>query len=442
MVWETAEGLGGILEYNTDIFERETIERMIAHFGNLLASVVADPEQRLSELTVLTAAEQHYLRATVNATERSFASEALVHERFEQQAVRSPEATALSCAEIDFSYGELNERANQLAWLLKARGIGRGQLVAVCLERSAESVIALLGIWKAGAAYLPLEVEQPLARLRLMLQDAGPALVITTAELSGRLALEQRADGSEQPLLCLDTAAAELRGQLQSNPEQAVAQSELAYVIYTSGSTGQPKGVEVEQGQLLNTLQGAQERYQFSEQDVVACQAPFAFDISLFELLTPLLAGGRVLLVSGRELLEESAAAAVLKQVTYLHAAPGLMRQLAGFIGAQPAGSYAQVRAVMVGGDAVSPELLEQLRQALPGARLYVGYGPTEAAVMCAAYEVNGAGPVEHRMLGYPLANSKLRLYDGQAQLVPVGVVGEVYIGGRSVSRGYLRSAS
>ena len=424
---ETSAGLGGILEYNTDIFEPETIERFAVHYQKLLEAIVVNPEQRVGEVSLLTTAEEHYLREEVNDTARHFETELLTHELFEEQVIRTPEALALRAGAEELSYRELNKAANRVAHLLRERGVKDGELVAVCLERTAASVIALLGIWKAGAAYLPLDVEQPSARLQLMLAEAVPVQVITTAALRERLGLERE--------LCLDQETAALERQAVSNPVSVVRGESLAYVIYTSGSTGRPKGVMVEHRQLRNTLLAAQEFYHFTDSEVMACMATFAFDISLFELLSPLLVGGRVVLVGGRELLEPEAAGAVLREVTFLHAVPGLMRQLVGYLK-----ECGQIRGVMVGGDAVSPELLEQLRAALPQAQLYVGYGPTEAAIMCAAYPVPKEGGVEQRMLGYPLANTQMRLYDAWQQLAPVGVVGEVYIGGASVSRGYWQS--
>src|SRR5688572_21903477 len=258
---ETSAGLGGILEYNTEIFERETIARMGVHYRQLLEAIVADPEQRVSEVSLLTAAEEHYLREEVNDTTREFATELLTHELFEQQVERTPEAVALRARVVgeaetpvvrELSYRELNEAANRVAHLLRERGAGVGELVAVCLERTAESVMALLGIWKAGAAYLPLDVEQPAPRIQLMLAEAAPVLVLTTAALQERLGLERA--------LCLDEEAVALERQPVSNPCKAVAAETLAYVIYTSGSTGRPKGVMVEHGQLQNTLRSEERR--------------------------------------------------------------------------------------------------------------------------------------------------------------------------------------
>src|SRR5829696_4389752 len=425
-------GLRLQLTYDSEKYDEQTIQRMLGHVERVLEVIVANPEQRVGEVSLLTAAEERYLRDDLNDTARRFETELLTHELFEQQVIRTPEARALRAGTEELRYRELNEAANRVAHLLRERGVKDGELVAVCLERTAASVIALLGIWKAGAAYLPLDVEQPSARLQLMLAEAAPVLVITTTALRERLGLEQA--------LCLDQEAAALERQAVSNPPHGARAESLAYLLYTSGSTGRPKGVMVEHSQLRNTLLAAQEFYHFTAGDVMACVAPFAFDISLFELLSPLLVGGRAVLVGGRELLEPEAAGAVLSEVTFLHSAPGLMRQLAGYLKAQnDEGEFAQIRGVMVGGDAVSPELLEQLRAACPQAQLYVGYGPTEAAIICASYEVPRAG-VEQRMLGYPLANTQLRLYDAWQQLAPVGVVGEVYIGGASVSRGYWQS--
>ena len=188
---ETSVGLGGILEYNTDVFERETIERLGVHYQRLLEAIVADPEQRVGEVSLLTTAEERYLREEVNDTARRFETELLVHELFEEQVTRTPEARALRAGAEELSYRELNEAANRVAHLLRERGVQDGELVAVCLERTAASVIALLGIWKAGAAYLPLDVEQPSARLQLMLAEAAPVLVITTAAIRERLGLER-----------------------------------------------------------------------------------------------------------------------------------------------------------------------------------------------------------------------------------------------------------
>ena len=253
---EDGDVVGGLLGYNTDIFERETIERLGVHYQRLLEAIVADPEQRVGEVSLLTTAEERYLREDVNATARRFETELLTHELFEEQVTRTPEARALRAGAEELSYRELNEAANRVAHLLRERGVNDGELVAVCLERTAASVIALLGIWKAGAAYLPLDVEQPSARLQLMLAEAEPVQVITTAALRERLSLERA--------LCLDQEAA-LETQPVSNPGSMVRGESLAYVIYTSGSTGRPKGVMVEHSQLRNTLLAAQEFYHFSE---------------------------------------------------------------------------------------------------------------------------------------------------------------------------------
>jgi amino acid adenylation domain-containing protein len=242
-------------------------------------------------------------------------------------------------------------------------------------------------------------------------------------------------------VLCLDTAQEALSQQPSSDPHCTIRANDLAYVIYTSGSTGLPKGVLVEHGNLVNTMLAAQDLYRFTPQDIVPCLSSFAFDISLLELFMPLLAGGKALLVNIKEMLEPKAALDVLSQITFLHAIPATMRQIAMLMSTHAAGSHTQLRALMVGGDAVSPELVAELSTALPQARLYVCYGPTEATIFCAAYEVTEDRKLEHQMLGHPIANAALRIYDQHKRMVPEGVVGEVYIGGPSVSRGYLNRA-
>ncbi len=439
---EEGDGVGGLLGYNTDIFDAATITRMSAHFRSLLEAIVADPQQRLSELTLMTAAERDRLLDDSASARPAFRLDAPAHHLFSRQAARMPDAAALSCSGSTLTYRELDERANRLARLLLARlGAGgtqeREPIVAVCLERSEESVVALLAIWKAGAAYLPLDEAQPHDRLRRLLADAGPELVLTTEEVRRRLALDALLGGGR--VLSLDGECEELAAQAATDPCVEVGPSTLAYVIYTSGSTGEPKGVMVEHGQLVNTLLAAQEVHGFGPDDTVPCLAPFSFDISLFELLSPLLAGARSLLLSGQDMLDATLAKRMLKEVTYFHAVPSLLRQLLKFVQDDGGGEgYRQVKQVFVGGDVVPPALVDDVRATFPAVRIHVGYGPTEATIMCAAHTIGRGEEVAHQLVGRPLANMKLRLYDRRGKLVPVGVDGEIYIGGAGVTRGYL----
>ena len=429
-IGELAEGLWCGLGYNTDLFAAATIERLAGHYERLLWAAVRSPERAVSELEMLSGEEREQLRGW-RGSEREYGPAGLVHELFAAQAEQQPEAAAVTDGERVVSYGELNGRANQLARLLRERGVGAEVLVGVCVERSVAAVVAQLAVWKAGGVYLPLDGEQPAGRLEFMLRDAQPGLVIVGEGLPAGVS------AGAVPVLSLAACGAELARASAGAVEVAVSGEQLAYVIYTSGSTGEPKGVAVEHVQLSHTLQGAQEVYEFSAEDVVPCLAPLTFDISMFEVWGPLLGGGRVVLVDSRAALQAEVAAKVLEQATFLHAVPGLMRHLAS-VAEQGTGSYPQLRGLLVGGDVVSPELVRQVGEVFPATQLTIGYGPTEATIMCASYRVTAAEPVAHQLVGRALGNVSLRLLDRHAQEVPVGVVGEIYIGGAGVARGYL----
>ncbi|HWW76138.1 MAG TPA: amino acid adenylation domain-containing protein, partial [Pyrinomonadaceae bacterium] len=276
--------------------------------------------------------------------------------------------------------------------------------------------------------------RHPAERLAFVLEDADVSLVVTRDSEAGRLP-----DGGAR-LISLEREREQIEAQSADDLAADVAAEQLAYIIYTSGSTGRPKGVMVEHRQLTNTLLAAQEVYRFTPEDVVPCLAPFTFDISLFELLSVLAAGGKCLLLDAREVLDAPAARKVLEEVTFLHAATGLMRQFLDSAREQERpGGYAHVRQVCTGGDKVSPELLREMREVFASAQVNVGYGPTEATIMCANYPAPPGRAVEHAMIGAPMSNTVLHLFDRYGNLVPVGVPGEIYIGGAGVARGYLK---
>ena len=429
---ETVEGLVGRFEYNAEMWEESSIVRMAAHYERLLEAITANPQQELSRLEMLSGEEREQLRGW-SGSEREYGPAGLVHELFAAQAAQQPEAAAVADGERRVSYGELNGRANQLARLLRERGVGAEVLVGVCVERSVAAVVAQLAVWKAGGVYLPLDGEQPAGRLEFMLRDAQPGLVIVGEGLPAGVS------AGAVPVLSLAECGAELARASAGAVEVAVSGEQLAYVIYTSGSTGEPKGVAVEHVQLSHTLQWAQELYEFTVADVVPCLAPLIFDISLFELWGPLLGGARVVLVEARQALEAEAIEELLEQITFWHSAPGLMRRMLEVArGRGEQGEWRQIRGLFVGGDVVSPELVGQMRESFPAAAVWVGYGPTEATIMCASYRVGAGEEIAHQLVGRALGNVRLRVLDRQRQEVPVGVVGEIYIGGAGVARGYL----
>lgn len=417
---ETPEGFTTSIEYIRDIFEHGRMERMAKHLEVLLAGIIANPDATLSDLPVLTREEQQQLLEQWNDTAHQFPSTLLVHQLFEQQAALRPDATALLFEDKTLTFSEINSRANRLARHLIGRGLEPQARVGVMLPRTPEVLVALLAIFKAGGCYLPLDPEYPAERRAFMLEDAGASLVITEDFLRA----EQFAQQSTENL------------DSEVRPEQ------LAYIIYTSGSTGRPKGVAVEHRQLLHTMQSAQEVLKLMEADCLPSIASFSFDISLLELLCAPLAGGRCLLVSTHGALEATVTSRVLQEATVLHAVPGLMRRFVSFVKEHaPSETYPQLRQLLVGGEAVAPDLVAEMQEVWGSADVRILYGPTEATIICASYEVNRRETLNHQMIGRPLPNTLLRILDGKGKLVPIGVDGEICIGGAGVARGYWRSA-
>ncbi|MBC7910680.1 MAG: amino acid adenylation domain-containing protein, partial [Pyrinomonadaceae bacterium] len=429
---ETSEGFTVCLEYITDLFSRDRMERMAKHLEVLLEAIIANPDARISQLPLLSREEERQLRDEWHDTATTFPQTSLMPDLFESHAERQPEATALLWEDERISYGALNHRANQFARHLQSLGVGTEVKVGVLLERSPELVAALLGTLKAGGVYLPLDPQYPRERLGFMMEDAGVSVLITHAGLYEQLPPHQAG------IVDLETSRGRIEQEGIENLKLRIDPEQAAYIIYTSGSTGRPKGVVVEHRQLLNTLQAGQAALNFMSDDCMPCLAPFSFDISLFELLIPLITGGRCLLASGREVLDASAASKVLKEATVIHAVPSLMRRLIGLAVENRAEQHARLRQLLVGGDAVPPELIEEMHQAIPSAQVTVLYGPTEAAMVCASSSVAREQKLLHQLVGRPMSNTVIRLLDQQGNLVPVGIDGELCIGGASVARGYL----
>ncbi|HEY0737680.1 MAG TPA: amino acid adenylation domain-containing protein, partial [Herpetosiphonaceae bacterium] len=430
---EGQDGIGGLIEYNTDLFDGATIRRLIEHFRMLLAGMVAAPDQPVLTLPILSAAEEAQFAAW-NTTACAFPPQP-VSQIFEAQVARTPDAIAVQFDEQQVSYGELNQRANRLAHYLRALGVGAETCVGLCVERSLDLVVGMLGILKAGGAYVPLDPEYPAERLHFMMEDAQAPVLVTQQALTARLHSDSN-HGAQ--VVCLDQEWPQIATWPAHNPNLTIAPGDLAYVIYTSGSTGRPKGVLVEQRQLSNTLRASQAAFAFTGADRMPCIASFAFDIALFELFCPLLAGGTAILLTKDQILDLPRLAATLETITVLHTLPSLMRQIVGVIREQPrSGRYTRLRQVCVGGDAVPPDLLREMRAAFPQARINVLYGPTEATIICATHTVLAEQPVARQLIGRPMHNTALRLSDRRQQRVPIGVPGEIYIGGASVTRGY-----
>jgi amino acid adenylation domain-containing protein/non-ribosomal peptide synthase protein (TIGR01720 family) len=433
-LWESSRGITGTLEHNLDLFDATTGLRLARAFESLIAQVGRDPEVRVSELRLLSGGAIHQILAEWNDTavpEPAPRVDRLV----EEQAARTPDAVALATPDGEVTYRELVSRAGQLAAWLQSQGIGPEARVGLCVERTADVAVGMLGIWQAGAAWVPLDPGYPADRLAFILEDAGLAAVVTRDRPASRL------PAFSNPLLSLDRLeqAPPSPGRVGGDGRGAGGEG-LAYVIYTSGTTGRPKGVMVEHGNLAHVLRASRREFGWNERDRIPALAPFSFDIFLFELWSPLTAGGTCELVPLSPALDLPALMAALERSTRLHAVPALMRQIVA-LGRAEGRRWPGIRTLFVGGDAVPPELLADLPEVFPSAEIRVLYGPTEGTIICASFRANeipwpDRGP--KAMLGRPLPDAEIRLVERSGGLAAIGVPGELWIGGPGVTRGYL----
>jgi amino acid adenylation domain-containing protein/non-ribosomal peptide synthase protein (TIGR01720 family) len=437
MAWPAGPNLAIQLGYDAR-FDAVTVDRLLHHLAVLLENILTKPDQRLREVSMLTAGEREQLLNQSSATDTTPAESRNFLQLFEAQVEKSPNQVALACGAEQISYVALNRRANRLAHYLRSLGVQPGVRVAFCFDRSIDAAVSMIAIWKAGGAFVPVDPDHPGERIAFVLEDSGASILLTHSELSNKLPEHS----SRTVLLDQEAAALALAQESDENPINLSQGTDLAYLIYTSGTTGKPKAVMIEHGSLTNTLLATQSEFNLVATDVLLCIASFSFDIALFELLSPLLVGGRSIIVSREELLDLKQFTQILQETTFLHLTPGMMRQLVNHLKTQPAPAAVNgIRQVFVGGDQVPVDLLQEMAQVFPYAQLVVGYGPTEGTIICTAYHVAKEQPAKRPPLGKPLANMKVRLYDQQGQLVPVGVIGEIYLGGRGVARGYLDRA-
>ncbi|WP_414639269.1 amino acid adenylation domain-containing protein, partial [Archangium sp.] len=415
------DGMVGLCQYSTDLFEEKTIRRMLGHLKTLLEGVASHPEQRLSKLPLLDEQERKQLLVEWNATEVA-APVACLHELFEEQARRTPEAVAVAFEGTQFTYQQLERHANQLAHYLRERGVGPDVVVGLCMDRGVELVIGVLGILKAGGAWLPLDPAYPVERLAYMLSDTGAPVLVTQE----RLAYEVPSHGEQR--VVLDTEWEQLTRQSEERPRVEVGPENLAYVIYTSGSTGMPKGVLIEHRSVLNTLRGSLRECGMEPGQKVLQFASIGFDAAVQEMFLPLLNGGTLVFAPQEALLPGPEMARFIKSqgITHLMVATPVLAAL-------PYEESSPLRTVVVGGEACPVELVDRWA---PGRRFIQQYGPTEASITTASMRCEaGQGKPP---FGKPYPNTRLYVLDGKLEPVPVGVPGELYIGGAGVGRGYL----
>ena len=418
-----------LVDYATDLFEAGTIERLVGHWRVLLEGIVADPGQAISQLPLLTEAERHQLLIEWNDTAVEYPCDRCIHQLFEEQVERSPEATALVYETQQLTYGELNARANQLAHHLRSLGVGPEVLVGVCLERSLELVVGLLAILKAGGAYVPLDPSYPAQRLAFMLEDTAAPVLLTQAKLRERLP----AYGGR--IVSLDADWPEIARGSKDDPKVAVSPRNLAYVIYTSGSTGRPKGTCIEHRSVVRLVKSTN-YVELGPDEVFLQFAPISFDASTFELWGSLLNGAK-LVVCPAGLLSLQELGRVIREhgVTTLWLTAALFHQM---VDAQLE-SLRGVRQLLAGGETLSVSHVRRMLEVIGGGRLINGYGPTENTTFTCCHVMRADSRIENSVpIGRPISNTQVYILDGHMQPVPVGAYGELYIGGDGLAREYL----
>jgi amino acid adenylation domain-containing protein len=430
-VIEDDEQLFGVFEYNTDLFNAATIERMAGHFTRLLDAIVVEPTTRVAELPMLSEAEREQLLVTWNATATPYPQEQTIHQLFEAQARKQPDALAVVFEDTQLSYGELNARANQLAHHLRQLGVGPDIVVGICVERSLEMIVGLLGILKAGGAYVPLDPSYPEARLAYMLADAAPAVLLTQQPLLAQLPTEAT------PTLCLDTEWATLADYPTDNPAHRTRPEHLAYVIYTSGSTGQPKGVGVIHFGLRNYLLWAITAYPMTFEKGSFAQLPLVFDATVTTLFTPLLAGKNITILPSTTNTDLFNFLKIEQKISLLKITPAHIDLTALSLDANNNG--AEIGITVIGGEALTAAQANTWLSYYPKTLIINEYGPTETVVGCCIYETREISDDRDSIpIGRPIANTQLYILDPALNPVPVGVAGELHIAGAGLARGYL----
>jgi amino acid adenylation domain-containing protein len=422
--------IGGALEYSTDLFDEATAERMARHFENLVEAAAAAPEEKISRLPMLTDDERHQLLVEWNRTARAFPRDATIQQLFEEQAERQPTAVALVFEGEPVTYGELNARANRLARHLRGLGVGPDALVAVALERGVETAVALLAVLKAGGAYVPLDPDYPLERLSFMLEDSRASVLLTQGSLAGRLP-----PLAQLTFVSVDEERERIAAEDDRNVEGEAGGESLAYVIYTSGSTGIPKGVAVPHRAVLRLLFGVDYAALGPAQTLLQ-MAAVSFDASTFELWGALLHGSRCVLMPttlpgfehlGRVIKEENVTTMWLTASLFDAVVDGAPEALA------------PVRQLLIGGEALSVAHVRRAQELLPATQIINGYGPTESTTFACCYQIPTLDESPASIpIGRPIANTRVYLLDAEGEPVPVGVRGELHIGGEGLARGYL----
>ena len=437
----TDDGLALQLEYNSDIFDLDHIKQMGQHLVNLLSNIAQEPQQDIHQLELLSSAEKGYLLHDLNNTAIDFADDQCVFQLLEAQVERTPDNIALVYESQTLSYAEFNAKANQLAHFLQSCGVGPESLVALCMTRSFEMVIAIWATLKAGGAYVPFDPDLPTARLEKMLNASKPSVVLTQTSLQAILAEFCQKNHIKQ--YCQDDQ--HFDAQLQQRPADNINRDKVsslssAYVIYTSGSTGEPKGVVCIHQGLVNRVDWMQREYQLTAEDVVLQKTPYSFDVSVWEFIWPLLYGARMVIAKPEGHKEPQYLSQLIQQqgVTTLHFVPSMLNMM--LLGSDWS-SCRSVRQVFCSGEALPKDLQDAFFASGCNALLHNLYGPTEASIDVSFWQCQPESVLHTVPIGKPIQNIQLVILDKYNKLVPFGVVGELHIGGVGLARGYLNQS-
>ncbi len=421
--------LVGWLEHDADLFEAPTLDRLLGHFEALLSGMVSSSGERVFGLPLLSAAERHQILEW-NASAVARPAEASIPALFLEQVDRTPEQEAVRFAGESLTYRDLEERSSRLARHLRRLGVGPEVVVGIALDRSLELIIALYATLKAGGAYLPLDLSHPDERLAFLLAEAGAPVVLTLAEHAPRFA------GSRAAVVRLDAERSVIEAESTDRPPLEIRGDHLAYVIFTSGSTGAPKGAMNTHAAIANRLLWMQEAYRLDASDRVLQKTPSTFDVSVWEFFWPLIAGATLVIARPEGHRDSSYLLRTIhdEAITVLHFVPSMLQVFLDEPGVEEAAS--RLRQVMASGEALPADLASRFAERLPGVRLHNLYGPTEAAVDVTSWTVEAGEPAVS--LGRPIANLEIHILDRSFRPVPVGVAGELCIGGAGLARGYL----
>jgi len=429
-LWESPEGIKGDLIYNTDLFDSATIKRLIGNFQTLLAGIISSPNQEIIKLPILTASERHQLLVEWTQTETKYPRDRTIQELFEEQVEINPNAIAVVFEGQQLTYQQLNQRANQLARYLQKFDVRSDVLVGIYIDRSIEMVIGLLGILKAGGAYVPIDPSYPQERLDLIVEDAQLQVILTLEQFSSKL-------NHEMNIVCLDSDWQDISQEGTGNYIVSCTNENLAYVEYTSGSTGKPKGVCVIHQGVVRLVKNTN-YLNFGSDEVFLQLAPISFDASTFEIWGSLLNGAKLAIMPAHTpSLEEIGKAIKDYQVTTMWLTTGLFNLMVD----ERLEDLQPLRYLLAGGDALSAPHVQRLLQELKNCQLINGYGPTENTTFTACCQIKKGSQLGVSVpIGHPIANSHVYILDRDLQPVPIGVSGEIYIGGDGLARGYLNN--